>query len=63
MAVETIALGSQVQAGSQALKLAIESDAVVVEIVTEAASGGGSAYLSSPSTTSTNSSRLLDIVV
>ncbi len=61
MAVESIALSSQVQRSLLALKSAIESEAAVVALVQQAASGGGSAQLSSPSTT--DPSRLLDIVV
>ena len=63
MAAESIALGSQLQAGLQALKSAIESEAAVVSLVEQAASSGGGSQLSSPSNASTDPNRLLDIVV
>lgn len=63
MAVESVALGSQVQASLQALKSALESEAAVVSLVEQAAASGGGSQLASPATTSTDSSRLLDIVV
>ena len=63
MAAESIALGSQVQASLQALKSALESEAAVANLVQQAVETGKSSQLSSPSSPTTDPSRLLDIVV
>ncbi len=63
MAAESIALSGQLQAGLQALKSSIESEAAVVSLVQQATSCGGSSELSSSSESTTDSSRLLDVVV
>ena len=63
MAAESIALSGQLQAGLQALKSSIESEAVVVNLFQQAASSGGSLELSSSSEPTTDSSRLLGVVV
>ena len=63
MAAESIALSGQLQAGLQALKSSIESEAAVVNLFQQAASSGGSLELSSSSEPTTDSSRLLDVVV
>jgi hypothetical protein len=63
MAAESIALGTQVQAGLQALKLAIESEAQVLNLVQQAVETAKQAELSSSSVAATDPSRLLDIIV
>lgn len=63
MAAESVALGSQVQAGLQALKSALQSEAAVASLVTEAAQSGASSQLSSSSSATTDPSRLLDVVI
>ena len=63
MAAESIALSGQLQAGLQALKSSIESEAAVVSLVQQAASSGGSSEQSSSSEPTTDPSRLLDVFV
>ncbi len=63
MAAESITLGAQVQAGLQALKLAIDSEAQVVNLVQQAVETAKQAQLSSSTVTRTDPSRLLYIIV
>tara|TARA_A100001037_G_scaffold198031_1_gene177084 strand:- start:833 stop:1024 length:192 start_codon:yes stop_codon:yes gene_type:complete len=63
MAAESIALSGQLQAGLQALKSSIESEAAVVSLVQQAASSDGNSELSSSSEPTTDLSRLLDVVI
>ena len=64
MAAESITLSARLQGGLLALKQAAESEAAIVELLTQATQQGQA--LSSPSssaTTRTDPSRLLDILV
>jgi len=62
MAAETIVLSSRVQGSLLALKQAAESEAAIVRLVTQATQQGAQS-LSSPSSATTDPSRLLDILV
>ncbi len=64
MATESIALSPRFQGSLLALKQAAEAEAAIVQLVTQAVRQGGQT-LSSPAstTTATDPSRLLDIVV
>jgi len=63
MAVESAALGSQLQAGYQALKSSLQSEAAAASLVQQAVETGKSAELSSSSTAATDPSRALDVVI
>jgi hypothetical protein len=65
MAVESASLGGNQQAGLQALKSSLQSEAAVAKLVQQATDSGKSAGLSSSSSTSptTDSSRALDVVI
>lgn len=63
MAVESASLGGSLQAGLQALKSSLQSEAAVTQLVQQAADSGKSAELSSSSSTATDPSRALDVVV
>ncbi len=63
MAVESASLGEGLQAGLQALKSSLQSEAAVTKLVQQAAESGKSGELSSSSATTTDSSRALDVVI
>ncbi len=63
MAVESASLGGNLQAGLQALKSSLESEAAVTKLVQQAADSGKSSELSSSSSAATDSSRALDVVI
>lgn len=63
MAVESTALSGQLQAGYQALKSSLQSEAAAASLVDKAVETGKSAELSSSSKPTTDPSRAVDVVI